>query len=453
MNLNIKEKIFYARRKGTKVLFVSFWLLLLVVTVPKEQTEAQATALAIPAQSDWVDHGLIFTHGEEGEWDHILWGGFAGCVTKKDGLFYLYYQGSDAYDEVLGEVTHRSIGVATSSDGINFQKYAHNPVITYSPNNNIVEGAVSCGVSVEGGEISMYYGANQSRSPTTNFVHANGMATTSEDGYAFTDQGIALNYTNSNLWGSGDEVFPVMSLKAPETNQWIVYYFPNGVSQSGLLGVAWGDSMLGLTNSAGVTEPAGNNIVTWGMGGGVINLQNGTYAVFTNNGTIQAMEARVMSPNSPASFSEPVQTYNFADFHSGTVYYDTTSSTWYLFYRNADASAYGVKTAVTSPSTNQAPSISAGQDATLELRNGIASAALSGTASDDGLPNPPGTLSTTWSLVSGPASVIITNPTSLNTTATIATVGIYIFELCVSDGELTSTDTVTITATARAASP
>lgn len=420
-------------------------LALLTFFVSRVEVRAQTTSLAIPPESDWVDHGLIFSHGAEGEWDNILWGGFAGCVTKKDGLFYLYYQGSDGYDDVAGTVTHRAIGVATSSDGLSFQKHPSNPIITYSPTGNIEEGAVSCGVSQEGQDIVMYYGANRSTSPTSPYVNANGIAAASADGVTFSDLGVALRYSDSSLWGYGDEVFPVMSLKAAETNQWLVYYIPNGVSQSRLLGAAWGNSMLDLANSTGVRDDNGNNISTWGMGGGVVSLQNGTYAVFTNDVSTGVMKAWVMDPSNPGQFSGPVQTYNFAGFSSGVVYYDDASGTWYLFYRNQDASAYGVKTAVASQPVNQPPTVSAGQDTTAQLQNGVASVGLSGSASDDGLPDPPGTITTTWRTVSGPGSVTFSDPNNLNTTATFTAEGSYVLELLVSDSELMATDTVTIT--------
>src|SRR5207342_740580 len=45
-------------------------------------------------------------------------------------------------------------------------------------------------------------------------------------------------------------------------------------------------------------------------------------------------------------------------------------------------------------------------------------ASLTGTATDDGNPIPPGQLTTTWSLASGPASVTFSAPNALSTTAT-----------------------------------
>jgi hypothetical protein len=335
--------------------------------------------------------------------------------------------------------------LATSNDGINFQKDPSNPVVTHSPNNSIEEGAVSCGVSMNSSEMVMYYGANTVTSPTSPYVNANGVVATSTDGRNFNDQGIALRYNDSTLWGSGDEVFPVMSFRSPETNRWIVYYIPNGVPETRTLGVAWGTSMLNLSNSAGVTD-SGGNIATWGMGGGVVSLQNGSYAVFTNNVTTQQMEARIMNPNTPAQLSTPVQIYSFANFNSGVVYFDAASNTWYLFYRNGDASAYGVKTASGpgNPPQNAPPTVSAGANRSVELDGGLALVNISGTASDDGLPNPPGALSVSWSLVSGPTGVSIEDPNSLSTMVSFTAEGTYLLELAVSDGEYTVTDSMTV---------
>ena len=69
---------------------------------------------------------------------------------------------------------------------------------------------------------------------------------------------------------------------------------------------------------------------------------------------------------------------------------------------------------------NQAPTVNAGSDQTITLP---ASASLNGTASDDGKPNPPGALTTTWSKVSGPGTVTFGNANALSTTASFSAAG------------------------------
>src|SRR5439155_20461276 len=73
----------------------------------------------------------------------------------------------------------------------------------------------------------------------------------------------------------------------------------------------------------------------------------------------------------------------------------------------------------------------------------IALANLSGTVTDDGLPN--GTIQTTWSKFSGPGTVTFSNPSALNATATFSTAGTYVLRLTASDTALSSSADVTIT--------
>jgi hypothetical protein len=94
-----------------------------------------------------------------------------------------------------------------------------------------------------------------------------------------------------------------------------------------------------------------------------------------------------------------------------------------------------------SPS-NQAPVVDAGANQTITLP---AQASLSGTVTDDGLPNPPGVVTTTWSKVSGPGTVTFANANALSTTATFSVAGVYVLRLTASDSALSGSDDVTIT--------
>ncbi len=95
---------------------------------------------------------------------------------------------------------------------------------------------------------------------------------------------------------------------------------------------------------------------------------------------------------------------------------------------------------------NVAPVVNAGPDQSITLPT--SSVTMAGTASDDGLPNPPGTLTKTWSQVSGPNTATITNASSLTTTITGLIAGTYVFRLSGYDGALTSTDDMTVTVNA-----
>jgi hypothetical protein len=95
-----------------------------------------------------------------------------------------------------------------------------------------------------------------------------------------------------------------------------------------------------------------------------------------------------------------------------------------------------------SGSVNSAPLVSAGLDQTITLP---AVASLNGSAGDDGLPNPPASLTTGWSKVSGPGSVTFGNASSVDTTASFSTSGSYVLRLTASDSALMSSDDVTVT--------
>ena len=94
----------------------------------------------------------------------------------------------------------------------------------------------------------------------------------------------------------------------------------------------------------------------------------------------------------------------------------------------------------TSP-TNQAPLVNAGIDQTIAVG---ASANLDGTINDDGLPNPPATISATWSKISGPGNVVFGNANAVDTTATFSVAGTYTLRLSGSDSALTGIDEVNI---------
>ena len=76
---------------------------------------------------------------------------------------------------------------------------------------------------------------------------------------------------------------------------------------------------------------------------------------------------------------------------------------------------------------------------------------LDGTVTDDGLPNPPGATTPTWSKVSGPGTVTFGNPNAVDTTATFSAAGTYVLRLSVTDSALTATDEVTSWSTRPAA--
>jgi hypothetical protein len=97
---------------------------------------------------------------------------------------------------------------------------------------------------------------------------------------------------------------------------------------------------------------------------------------------------------------------------------------------------------ITVNPANAAPVVAAGSDQEITLP---ASASLNGTVNDDGLPNPPGTVTTTWSQMSGPGTVTFGDASAVNTTASFSAAGVYVLRLTADDGQLSATDDVTVT--------
>ena len=91
---------------------------------------------------------------------------------------------------------------------------------------------------------------------------------------------------------------------------------------------------------------------------------------------------------------------------------------------------------------NTAPTVYAGPNQTVRLPE--LSTQLDGVVIDDRFPNPPGTVTTTWSQANGPGTVKFGNAGAVDTTATFSQGGTYILKLTAHDGALTASDRITI---------
>jgi hypothetical protein len=92
------------------------------------------------------------------------------------------------------------------------------------------------------------------------------------------------------------------------------------------------------------------------------------------------------------------------------------------------------------PAPNQRPVVNSGADQTIQL---TAIATLDGTVTDDGKPTP-ASLSTHWTVLSGPGTVTFGNAAAIDTTAQFSAAGTYVLQLAADDGQLQGTDTITI---------
>jgi PKD repeat protein len=110
---------------------------------------------------------------------------------------------------------------------------------------------------------------------------------------------------------------------------------------------------------------------------------------------------------------------------------------------SASSSLSGAATrSVTVTRANQSPVVDAGPNQSVVRPNAVT---LSGSVTDDGLPNPPGATTSAWSKVTGPGMVTFAAPSSPSTSATFSAAGTYVLRLTGDDSALSASDDVTVT--------
>lgn len=119
-----------------------------------------------------------------------------------------------------------------------------------------------------------------------------------------------------------------------------------------------------------------------------------------------------------------------------------TAGSWLATHWNTYNSRFLVRGPIGAP-TNKAPVVDAGPDRALELGQ---QAALDGTVSDDGLPAG-AAVTAAWTKSAGPGTVSFAAAGSVDTTAGFSTAGTYTLSLTAGDGQLSASDTMTVTVT------
>ncbi|MBD3384411.1 T9SS type A sorting domain-containing protein [candidate division KSB1 bacterium] len=149
-------------------------------------------------------HNPLFQRGHPGEWDDSWIE--SPCVVYTDSMFYLWYNGVSADWKI-------HVGLATSADGIHWNKYKHNPVFSPHPDQGWDSAAVYAPqVRILNGRFFMLY---------TGFSF-------NQSGYDFTNAqtGLALSDDAITWERMGDE--PVLSSgeaswdqNGPFTQDWL----------------------------------------------------------------------------------------------------------------------------------------------------------------------------------------------------------------------------------------
>ena len=200
------------------------------------------------------------------------------------------------------------------------------------------------------------------------------------------------------------------------------------------------DGALSSTSNVAITVNAGNQAPVVNAGSAQTITLPATAALFGTaaddglpTGNTLSVAWSKFSGTGTVTFSNPDALATTATF--------SVADTYVLRLTASDGALSSTSNvAITVNAANQAPVVNAGSAQTITLP---ATAALFGTATDDGLPTG-GTLSFTWSKASGTGTVTFSNPDALATTATFSVTGIYVLRLTASDGALSSISDVTI---------
>jgi hypothetical protein len=175
-----------------------------------------------------------------------------------------------------------------------------------------------------------------------------------------------------------------------------------------------------------------------------------------NEATINGTNAPAKGPELDGFFGDipagTVLNFDVSAFVSAPGIYsfildtDTSRDVTFASSENSLESARPVLSITTSDSgtTNEAPVVSAGPDRSGSYQNAPVTIAITGSASDDGMPAG-SSLSLAWSSVSGPAAVSFSPGNAASTTATFNAAGTYVLRLTGNDGQLSSSDDVTVT--------
>ena len=228
------------------------------------------------------------------------------------------------------------------------------------------------------------------------------------------------------------------------TNGSITYAWSDGTPNTGPLGTTSCVYVYGIDNGFEFILPADTAQRTFKLYVGVWRVTGRLEAEMSDSGASPAIDNSLATFYPSSSALNGVYTITYAAASAG----QTLKVRWFIESNTYPVGNINIQSATlkggTAPPPNQAPVLNAGADQFVSLP---ANATLSGTATDDGLPSPPSLLTTTWSQVSGPATVTFGDANALNTTATFSTTGVYVLRLTASDGAASVSDDMTVSVT------
>ena len=305
-------------------------ILTFLMTASLTLSIVQGSEVSIPSRSDWSIPKEItgLRLGPQKSWDDFHPGAITPCtIVNLSGIYYLYYIGSDGKRDHDNGPAHRKLGLATSSNGIDFIKYDGNPILSWSPMNNDEEGIFGAKALLIDGKIYLYINTISARNATTDQVWADVHLVISADGKHFSKPILVLDHNNADVAGYGDELGPTGIMH--KDGKWSLYYFAKGlgVSSWGLC-LATGDSPTVFGNTKALIDKK----AFFGTGGDVHWLSNNKIAMFfQKRNDWDRIEVYTAPAGSPDKLTK-VRTWDSFVYKEGiTVFLDKRAGKWFMY--------------------------------------------------------------------------------------------------------------------------
>ncbi len=190
-----------------------------------------------------------------------------------------------------------------------------------------------------------------------------------------------------------------------------------------------------------VVASAALNLVQWPVNTDTVYATVADDGLPNPPGTVTGSWSKVSAPSG--------QTVTFSGTSSLTSNLTFSGTGTYIVrYTASDSQLSNYADVIINVQANQAPVIASctATPALLASSSGVETITLNAVFTDDGLPNPPGFISTQWTQISGPGAVTLAYPTSENTTASVPAIdGTYVFQFSASDGALTCSTNISLT--------
>jgi len=309
---------------------------------------------------------------------------------------------------------------------------ANDGALSSSDDVKVIVGVSGAGGMLNGNQTTPSTSVDLSSEGTTDWAHWGLTDSTSFD----HKSGIVPQISDLSRIGS------ISTIRSSSNGAPTVYYRWNGGTPTGAASSTTSCVYTyGQDNGFELTLPADTLQRTVRLYVGVWRVR-GRLEAELSDGSASPMVDNSLSTVYPAGAMNGVYTITYSAASAG----QTLHLRWYIESTTYPVGNINVQAVTLSggvaPPVNQPPVVSAGSDQSIALP---ASANLSGTATDDGLPNPPSAMTTTWTKVSGPGTVTFGNANALSTTASFSVDGVYVLRLTGNDSVLSASDDLTVT--------